>query len=229
MRVPAGTVAFVLAAGFGLMLASPSARAIAIIDITDDAVGSGVWGLDYTSGYEFEVGPGSLTFNALGLFDVQTATPILGPSNTVGLDFSHVVGVWDATGFLVTSATVDPGDPTEASSNTYGNWVYQSIAPVTLGAGTYRIGALFLGAQGQDEPRMVQQTAISNDPNVTYLRGMYTAGSTLSAPTLTFTRNDDQYFGPTMLSISVPDGGSLAVLALFSCAGLLGLKRRSGF
>lgn len=202
------------------------AQAIVIFDISDDANYSGVWpGLSYTSGYEFTVA-NSVTFNALGLFDVQTANRLSGANggdpNLPGLLFSHQVGVWDSSGTLRASATVDPGDPTTPSANTYGNWVYQSIASTTLGAGTYRIGALYLADEG--EARMVQQTVINNVGGVTYTRGMYSAGNTLTAPVNTYAPNEDQYFGPTLLS--VPDGGITLMLLGIGVAGLAVLRRK---
>lgn len=211
----------IIAAAIVMFGLASGAQAIVVFDIQDDPNYSGVWNISYTSGYEFEVA-NSLTFNALGLFDVHSATPLFGNANSPGLLYSHEVGVWDSAGTLVASATVDPGDPTTSSVNTYGNWVYQSIAQTTLGAGTYRVGALYLG--NQDDARMVQQTVINNVGGVTYTRGMYSAGSSLTAPATAYPAGEHQYFGPTLLS--VPDGGITLILLGFGIAGLAIVRRK---
>lgn len=207
---------------FGLVM--PRANATAIIDITDTALYSYTWTTHYTLGYSFTVGNTPLTFNALGVFDVISATPSplsAGHANAAGLSSSHEVGVWDSVGNLIASATVNPGDPTIASANSYGNWVYQTITPTTLTAGTYTIGALFLAGS---DPVMILQTAINNAAGVAYVQGYYAGGNVLTLPTGTYPRNEQQYFGPTLLS--VPDGGMTLALLGFALVGLDGVRRR---
>ncbi len=215
-----------LLAVLGLLVAAPAAKAgtIVLVDIADDLTNSYTWNTPYTLGYSFTV-ESSLTFNALAVFDVVSATP--SPLSTVhvnasGLNASHEVGVWNAAGTLLASATVDNTDPFTASNNTYGNWVYQTLAaPVTLTGGTYWIGALYLA---NSDPVMVRQSSVITAPGVTYLNGNYANGNALTKPTGTYPANDEQYFGPTMLS--VPDGGMTLSLLGGALAGLAVLRRR---
>jgi Domain of unknown function (DUF4082) len=79
----------------------------------------------YTLGYEFTTSV-SFTVNALGYFND-------------GLGNSHLVGLWDTSGDLLTSATVTGTDPLT------GNFLYQSITPYVLAPGTYVIGGQYLG------------------------------------------------------------------------------------
>src|SRR5262245_3244578 len=116
------------------LLASTStarASAIPLVDIANDPTYSWTWAEDLTLGYSFSVAS-STTFNALGVFNVISASPATSHTNTAALNASHQVGVWNSSGTLIATATVDPTDPTTTSQNTYGQWVYQTIAPITL-------------------------------------------------------------------------------------------------
>jgi hypothetical protein len=198
------------------------AATIPIIDIGNDADYSWTWAEDLTLGYEFTV-TSSVTFNALAVFDVVSANPATAHTNLSGLNSSHEVGVWDSLGNLVVSTTVDPTDPTAPSANTYGHWVYQLITPTTLTAGNYTIGAFYGGSIENSDPVMVQQTAIENGAAV-YVGGRYVYSSVFQQPTGNYAPNEEQYFGPTMLS--VPDGGMTLTLLGGAMMGLVALRRR---
>ena len=207
--------------GFGAA-STADAGTIPIVDIGNDADFSWTWAEDLTLGYEFTV-EGTLTFNALAVFDVISANPATGHTNDLGLNSSHEVGVWDSLGNLIVSTTVDPTDPTAPSANTYGQWVYQQIAPVTLLAGTYTIGAYYQGSLADSDPVMVQQTSISNG-SATYVGGRYVYSSDFQEPTFNYPPNEEQYFGPTLMS--VPDGGMTLTLLGGAMIGLAALRRR---
>lgn len=199
-----------------------NAGAIPIVDISNDADYSWTWAEDLTLGYEFTV-TSTLTFNALAVFDVISANPATGHVNVAGLNESHQVAVWDALGNIVVSATVDPSDPTASSANTYGEWVYQTVAPTTLLAGNYTIGAYYEGSLANSDPVMVQQTALDGNGAV-YIGGRYLYSSTFDRPTFNYPPNEEQYFGPTMLS--VPDGGMALTLLGGAMLGLAALRRK---
>ncbi len=220
---------FSLICMLGLSSASVvSAESIAIIDITNDPEYSWTWNEDLNLGYSFIVPAGeTVTFNALAVFDVISATPGTGGGslnstshvNALGLNSSHQVGVWGPLDLLV-STTVDPGDPTAASANTFGQWVYSLVPTTTLTAGTYTIGAFFAG---NSDPVMLQQTAFSNGAAV-YSQGQYLYDSTFGRPNSNFAPNEQQYFGPTLMA--VPDGGATLVLLGGAMMGLAALRRR---
>ena len=213
-------------AGLCVLLTAPAARgsSIVVVDISNDPDVSWTWAEDLNLGYSFKV-TGSLTFNALAVFDVVSANVGAGTShiNADGLNASHQVGVWDADGNLLVSAIVDPTDPTLASQNTYGKWVYQTIAPTTLTAGTYIVGAFF---KGNSDPVMVQQTAVNNVAGVTYDLGRYYYFGSFARPSPTdnWPPNEQQYFGATLLS--VPDGGTTLSLLGGALVGLAMIRRR---
>src|SRR4029079_18676189 len=101
---------FILACLFVLgIAATANAGAIPLVDIGNDPNYSWTWNEDLTLGYNFTVGAGNtVTFNALGVFDVVSAN--VGPGtphvNAAGLNASHQVGVWNSAGTLLTSTTV---------------------------------------------------------------------------------------------------------------------------
>lgn len=211
-----------LLAGLGLLLAAPTAWAGPVVDISNDPTYSWTWKDDLTLGYRFSVSS-ALTINALAVFDVTSAT--VGPgtphTNATGLNQSHQVAIWDAAGNQLVSTTVLTSDPTTGSANTYGRWVYRLlVAPVTLSAGTYTIGAYYAG---NSDPVMVQQSTLAV-PGVSYLEGRYVYSSTFQKPTGTYDPNEEQYFGPTMLT--VPDGGTTLMLLGGALAGLALVRRR---
>ncbi len=199
--------------------------AIPIIDIGNDDTSSYTWGTSYTLGYSFSIALGSsVTFNALGVFDTISATrdPLSAVHvNVAGLSFSHEVGLWNSSGTLLASATVNLGDPTTASANTFGQWVYKTVAPQTLLAGGYTIGALYLA---NSDPVMVTQSAVIGLAGVTYIVGNYANGPSLTFPTGQYLSNEKQYFGPTLLS--VPDGGATLMLLGTGLASLAALRRK---
>lgn len=214
-----------LACLIGLSTASTvGAGTIPIIDIGNDADFSWTWAEDLTLGYEFIVPVGStVTFNALAVFDVISANPATSHTNASGLNSSHEVAVWDSAGNLLVSTTVDPTDSTAPSANTYGQWVYSLVTPTTLTAGNYTVGAFYEGSLANSDPVMVQQTAISNDVAV-YVGGRYVYSSAFSRPTGSYPPNEEQYFGPTMMSI--PDSGMTLTLLGGAMMGLVALRRR---
>mgnify|MGYP001501892050 CR=1 FL=1 len=194
-----------------VLLSPPRAAAGPIVDIQDDQFYSYLWSISYTLGFKFSV-EDTITFNALAVFDVQSAAPMEGGSNAPGLNASHEVGVWDSSGVLKATATVMPGGPTMRSANSYGIWVYQPLAaPVTLTSGDYTIGAFYAA---NADPVMVQQTALPI-AGVTYLGGRFADGS-FQMPPNPYPHNRDQYFGPTMLwvppSSTVPEPASTGLL-----------------
>ena len=79
-----------------------------------------------TYGWNFTVGPSSLSVTHLGYFD-------LGQD---GLQESHQVGIWNSEGAILTQGTV------VSSDSLTGNFRFSLVTPATLEAGeTYYIGA----------------------------------------------------------------------------------------
>jgi hypothetical protein len=154
---------------------------------------------------------------------VISANPATAHTNASGLNSSHQVGVWDSIGNLLVSTTVFPTDPRTASVNTYGEWVYRLVAPTTLTAGDYTIGAFYPGGIATSDPKMVQQLVIENG-FAGYVSGRYVYSNVFQRPTGEYAPNEQQYFGPTMLS--VPDGGMTLTLLGGALMGLGALRRK---
>jgi hypothetical protein len=117
-----------------ILLAS-SVYAFADVAMTDPGAGyvsSPIFGIEVaTYGYQFTIGPQDLSVTAFGVWD----------SSAGGLATNHQVGLWDASGTLLESATTPAG-----TLSTDGSFCYQSLPePVILSAdATYTIGATYV-------------------------------------------------------------------------------------
>jgi hypothetical protein len=140
----------IIAAAFFVLLwvsvaGLPASAQTPIIDATGgitDIATSGTTGLPcspcpVTSGFDFTVTGSSLTITSLGLFDV-------GNSNRALTD-SHPVGLWNASGTLLASTTIDNTATPVTSTSSLGHWLKKDIVqPITLSPGTYVLGAFYL-------------------------------------------------------------------------------------
>jgi hypothetical protein len=179
-------------------------------------------GLDITGGPEGGVDPNPFTIGwgvtvinpvrvtALGVWDEELD----------GLLVSHAVGLWTATGTLITSTTVPAGtaaDTTVASTSGVGRWLFEDIADVVLQPGNYVLGSTSAG----DDFR-ANQNGVILDPNLANFDGSrFHFGANLEFPD----QNIDAigFFGPNFLLEPVPVTptplpASLALVGL----GLLG-------
>ena len=141
--------------------------------------------------------------------------------NGVGLLESHDVGIWNATGGLVVSATVIPADPCVADQGGFQQWCIVSVS-AKLAPGTYTIGAVWNNLL---DPMIFPGTlsgegiANVNGPSIVLLQNEFVFGGTLTDPTNT-TGDTMSYFGPNFMygGSTVPEPGTLVLLG----SGLLG-------
>ena len=120
MRSIPAAIGFALALSF----ASPAAAQISpAFDYTSSSTLSD--GRAYTLGFSFSLSQAT-TIDGLGYW-------------TGGTLSSHQVGIWSSSGNLLASGTVSAADPL------LGNYRYDSISPLLLGAGNYVIGGQFFG------------------------------------------------------------------------------------
>jgi hypothetical protein len=177
---------------------------------TGAATGSQLGNGPFTIGWSFNV-TGLITVNGLAVYH----------DNGVGLLENHDVGIWDAFGNLVVSATVLQGDPCLVDQLGFQEWCTVGVK-ANLAPGTYTIGAVWNNLL---DPLIFPGTlagegiANVNGPSVVFLQNEFVAGGVLTDPTNT-TGDLMSYFGPnfTYSTSSTPEPGTLMLLG----SGLLG-------
>ena len=166
-------------------------------------------------GWEFDLSQ-SRTVDALGLFDYGAN----------GLADAHEVGLWDSEGDLLATAVITNSDPATPSADpALGDWRFQSIAPITLAAGSYVIGAYYPTSA---DPFVGNATGIVTDPDVTYVEGRISPGVVLgfAEPQGTFTGGDPGFLGPDFRLAALPEPADW-MLMLGGCFGLGAALRRA--
>lgn len=170
---------------------------------------------NWTLGYEFTANA-NIRVKQLGFYD----------DFENGLTQSHVVGIWNLAGQLLTSATVTPADPL------LDHFRYTAIQPFPLSAGTnYVVGAL----TGNENYSF--HWSATTPAEITFVRDRYDRTAT-GTGILDFPESSDGllaagagYLGPNLLysdAGAAPEPGTLALLGIG--AGLLltrtGWRRR---
>jgi hypothetical protein len=176
---------------------------------TGAALGSQLGNGPFTLGWSFDVS-GSITVTGLAVYH----------DNGVGLLENHDVGIWDAVGNLIVSATVVPADPCLLDQLGAQEWCTVGVR-ATLGPGTYTIGAVWNSLlDNMIFPGTLAGEGIANvnGPNVFFIQNEFIAGGVLTDPINT-TGDTMSYFGPNFsYAPSVPEPGTLVLLG----SGLLG-------
>jgi hypothetical protein len=210
-NIPKGTLAgqFImtkkLTLAILLLLTMPCfAGSLAITGFSGGGAAAFVIDIGNTIGWEFNL-PSPVTVTSFGVY------------NNTGLSVNHDVGIWDASGTLIADTTVLPTDPLLSG------YLWHSVSPAVLGAGTYYIGAYFTGT---DDFYYFDTDSVATDPAVTFIGATYSQGSSLSFPNQT-TAVVNGRFGPNFqFDPAVPEPGSLALTLCGAVLGGIFLRRR---
>jgi hypothetical protein len=168
----------------------------------------------FTLGFEFQVNA-PINVTQLGAFD----------DSQDGLNENHDVGIWNSVGVLQVSATVAAGTVDPLTNQ----FRYVSVAPVTLGAGTYYIGALWVDGADYNTFPDGANSGFATAPQITFVSDSYVAGGALADPT-NLLAGGPAYFGPNfqfVASSAVPLPASVSVgLSMLAGFGVLfGLRK----
>lgn len=205
---------------FCSIVLSPALAGTIGVDPTSGSTGlvSGYGGL--TLGWEFEVTAAEgITVDGLGFWDHQSD----------GFLFSQTfpVGLWDpSTGTLLRSSVITSASTSEASLDPDGGWRVNSVSPVYLAPGLYRIGALMPESGGNQI--VVSGPGAQSAAGVGLVRFLRQIGSTtLAMPDTAMNFPDDVNFGPTFtftVGPLAPSGTVVAPSAYTTTSGPSGVN-----
>lgn len=183
----------------------------------------------FVIGNEITIGPANVSINSLGVWD-QAGD---------GLAVSHEVGLWDAAGGLVASATVPNG--TAGTLDDAFRYVALPSAVTLLANQKYHIGAHYQDAldpfndpwdpdgdgNPANSPAVGDGIAVASGGAGLVVNGDYYAASpTLTNPT-TFGGGDPGRWGAANARFVVPEPSSLALVAWLGLAALRLSGRRN--
>jgi hypothetical protein len=196
------------------------AQAALVLDLQTGGNGAACGGCGVngtTFGWSFRVSS-AIKINGLGMWD--DASDGLG----FGQQAAVQVGLWDNVGTLLASTSIINGSTTVASASSDGVWLFEDIADLTLGAGSYRIGALFFDLT----PWARSLSGTTTIAEVTLTGGIQNAvGAGFGAPLQAFTQ---PIFGPTLRLADpgqVPEPMSLGLVAV-ALLGAAAARRQRG-
>jgi hypothetical protein len=193
----------------------------ALVLLSASAARADTAGVSFTApGTAFNNGDGyslGFVFTATSAFAVDA----LGYYDNNGLTEIHQVGLYNSSGTLLASATVD-GTGTQV-----GFFNYEPISDVDLIAGqTYQV----VGTSGVVDPYAFSTVGFSTASNITFDSDIYTPGNTLAFGQLT-DGNSNGYFGPNFEEVGspVPEPSTLALFGtgLLSVCGLVRRRLQS--
>ena len=200
---------FTAALASAALFLSASAQAAPVFDFLTES-GSFV-PVEMTLGYTFEVGPGGISVDGIGIFDFGSD----------GLASAHEVALWDINQILVIAPEIlNPGLPpsnSDMSVSGIGSYIYVDIGAILLGPGEYVLGVSYLPASGNKDVavNMPDLPILLNAGNVTYGGGVFGAATGVNVMFPGFSGGANNYFGPALrISATIPEPLTLALLII---------------
>ena len=187
---------------FGVALPGIAAKLAPLVDIEGGF--STVPLADAVAGWQFTASQ-PLQVVALGLWDEGSG----------GLEVSHEVGLWSASGALLVSAVVNDASTPIASHSSDGRWLFTEITPLSLTPGVYVTGAVWGNPNtGAD---LFRFTSTVTTPGSVTIHGR-TEATLLPAPVLVFPGLTpgppaSGWFGPN-LATAIPEPGGVGLLLM---------------
>jgi hypothetical protein len=204
---------FPLAALFALIGAAPLAHAGLVLDVAtggSPATCSGCGADGTVFGWSFFVNS-PITVDGIGIWD----------SDSAPLPVDTEAGLFDNLGNLLASVEITNASTPVPSVGADGQWLFETIAPLTLTPGIYELGSVTFDSG----PAVLLGAPFFSIPQITLIDGVLgPADGGLQAPLEEFP--DGPVFGPTLET--VPEPGMLGLLISASAALALGraLKMR---
>ncbi len=203
-----------LAAFIALLCSAPLAHGDLVLDLATGGLPAlcSDCGTDGTVfGWSFIVNS-PITVDGIGVWD-EASLPLTADAET---------GLFDDTGTLLASADITNSSTPVPSASTDGQWLFDSIAPLTLAPGNYELGTLFFDGG----PVAEIGASFFPIPQITAVEGV--TGSSDGGFQAPLTPFGELVIGPTLET--VPEPGLMWLLGLVSAALLLSrasMARRS--
>ena len=181
-----------------------------------------------TLGWEFQVtATDGIVVDGLAFWDYQSDGFVFGQTVPVGL--------WDASsGALLRQSVITSASAFKPSLDSDGGWRVNSVAPLFLGPGLYRIGALM--PESGANPIVGDPATFQSAPGTSLVGFLRQIGSpTLAMPDIGPPYPDAVWFGPSFtftLGPLAPSGAAVAPGSYTTTAGPSGLNtllRNSGY